>query len=203
MQSVESKVFKRIRGSGRGCVFSARRFLDLGSEVSVRKALETLTDRGSIRRLATGVYDYPRQHPKLGPLTPAPETIALAIVGRDSAKLQPSGAYAANLLGLSLQVPAQIEFLTDGTSRKFHVGKQTIVLRQTVPRTMATAGRVSGLVIQALRYLGRAHVDDSVIASLNHRLNDQDIRTLLADIPLAPAWIQKIIRGLAQARGAS
>ena len=184
-------------------MFSARRFFDLGSEASIRKALETLAGRGSIRRLAKGVYDYPRQHPQLGPLTPAPETIAMAIVGRDSAKLQPSGAYAANLLGLSLQVPAQIEFLTDGTGRRIRVGKQTIILRKASPRSMATAGRLSGVVIQALRHLGQRHVDNSVIAALSRRLSDDDVNVLLADVSLAPEWIKRIIQGLAQSRGVS
>jgi len=203
MQSIEDKVFRRIRAGGRGSVFSARRFLDLGNEESIRKSLQTLTDRGIIRRLATGVYDYPKQHPLLGALIPAPETIAKAIAGRDNARLQPSGAYAANMLGLSLQVPAQIEFLTDGTGRKVRVGKQTIVLRRTTPHTMATAGRITGLVIQALRYLGRAHVDDALIDSLDNRLSDNDRRILLEDIRLAPAWIQKIIRTLAHRGGAA
>jgi len=201
MQSIEHKVFRRIRASGRGSVFSARRFLDLGSSDSVRKAFQSLAGRGVIRRLATGLYDYPKQHPQLGPLTPAPEVIAKAIAGRDATRLQPCGAYAANLLGLSLQVPARIEFLTDGPSRKVRVGKQTIVLRQTTPRNMATAGRVTGIVIQALRYLGQAHVDDAVMTKLNHKLGDQDIRTILEDIRLAPAWIQKIIRTMAATRG--
>ncbi len=39
----------------------------------------------------------------------------MASAGRDRVRLQPSGAYAANLLGLSEQVPAKVVFLTDGS----------------------------------------------------------------------------------------
>jgi hypothetical protein len=67
-------------------------------------ALKSLCDRGLIRRLAPGLYDYPRHHPTLGTLSPTPETIALALAGRDNLRIQPSGAYAANLLGLSEQI---------------------------------------------------------------------------------------------------
>jgi hypothetical protein len=63
---------------------------------------------------------------------------------------------------------------------------------------MATAGRLSGLIIQALRYLGRAHVDDKILARLKQKLADEDNRTLLKDVAFAPAWIGDILRRLAQ-----
>jgi len=34
--------------------------LDLASDLSVRKAMQILCDRGQIRRLATGLYDFRR-----------------------------------------------------------------------------------------------------------------------------------------------
>ena len=201
MQSIEDKVLSRIYGRKRGWLFTPASFLDLGSGTTVRKALESLCDRQRIRRLGRGLYDYPKEHPKLGFLSPTPEEIAHALAGKDRLKLQPSGAYAANLLGLSLQVPARAIFLTDGATRKIKLGNQEIVLKRTTPRNMAAAGRVSGLVIQALRHLGKAHVDEEVIRKLNARLSDDDARILMSDIKLAPAWIGDIIRHLRQNRG--
>jgi len=64
--------------------------------------------------------------------------------------MQSSGVQAANTLGLSDQVPAKAVFLTDGTSRTFQIGTMTIPLRKTTPKNLATAGRLSGLVIRAL-----------------------------------------------------
>jgi len=78
--------------------------------------------------------------------------------GKDRIRLQPAGAYATNLLGLSEQVPAKVVFLTDGPSRTVKIGRQEIQLRRTTPRNMAAAGRLSGLLMQALRASGqRAH----------------------------------------------
>ena len=201
VQSIEDKVLSRIYGKKRGWLFTPDMFLDLGSGTTVRKALESLCDRQLIRRLGRGLYDYPKQHPKLGFLSPTSEEIAQALAGKDRLKIQPSGAYAANLLGLSLQVPARAIFLTDGATRKIKLGNQEIVLKRTTPRNMAAAGRVSGLVIQALRHLGKAHVDEEVIRKLNARLSDDDARILMSDIKLAPAWIGDIIRHLRQNRG--
>ena len=197
MQSIENKVLSRIYGKKRGWEFTPVHFTDLGSPESIRKALQALDGRRVIRRLARGLYDYPKQHPKLGLLTPTPEEIATALAGRDQTRIQPAGAYAANQLGLSLQVPAKLVFLTDGPNRTVDVGNQTITLRHTTPRNMAAAGRVSGLVIQALRHLGQKNVDDEVINKLKQRLTAKDRAVLVRDIKSAPAWIAEIIRRIA------
>jgi hypothetical protein len=98
---------------------------------------------------------------------------------------------------LSDQVPAKVVFLTDGRSKSIRLGKLTIVLKQTSPRIMATAGSISGFVIQALRYLGKAHVTDDTVKRLDRRLSDNDRKRLSKDVAYAPAWIGNIIRRLA------
>ena len=195
-QSIDNKVVSRIYGKKRGWVFTPMHFLDLGSRMAVDQALGRLTKSGTIRRLSRGLYDYPAQHPDFGNLPPNYDRIAQALVGRDNLKIQPSGAYAANLLGLTEQVPAKIVFLTDGPNRKVQVGKRTIVLKRTTPRNMATAGRISGLVIQALRYLKQVNIDSAVIVKLKRRLSDGDKNTLMNDIRYAPSWIGNIFRSI-------
>src|SRR5262245_26798567 len=133
-QSAESAILYRIRGGGRGSVVVPTDFLDLGSRQAVGLALHRLAKKGAIRRLARGVYDFPKQHPVLGPLSPSADTIAQALAGRDRTRLQPAGAYAANALGLSEQVPARAVFLTDGPSRPVKIGPFTIHVRRTDSR---------------------------------------------------------------------
>ena len=196
MQSIVDKLKKRIYSKDKGFVFTKSHFLDLGSRAAVAKALERLADVGDIRRLARGLYDYPEKHPTLGDLPPNYERIAQALAGRDNLKIQPSGAYAANLLGLTEQVPAKIVFLTDGANRIVQVKNQQIVLKRTTPKNMATAGSISGLVIQALRYLGKNHVDNKVIGTLKARLTGDDKKQLMRDFRYAPAWIGSIFKQL-------
>lgn len=197
MQSIDSKILNRIYGRGKGCVVTPGDFLDLGSRQAVDLTLHRLAKKGTLRRLARGLYDYPRIDPVLGHLSPTIDTVVKALKGRDKILLQPSGGYAANLLGLSDQVPMKIVFLTDGPARRVQIGKQTIMLKHTTPRAMATAGRTSGLVIQALRHLGQCHVDDAVVARLQRRLSADDKKQLLKDIRYAPAWIAAILRRVA------
>ena len=196
-KNIDSKVVSRIYGHGRGWVFTPNHFKDLGSRDAVASALKRHKQSGLIRQLARGVYDYPKIDPELGLLEPSTDDIAQALAGRDATRLQPSGAYAANLLGLSTQVPTKIVYLTDGRPRTVQIGKRQITLKQTTPRNMATAGKISGLVIQALRHLGSRDVDAATIEAVKKRLSASDRKRLLADIRHAPAWIADIIRKVA------
>lgn len=170
--STDINILNRIYGKGRGWVFTPTHLKDLGSRDAVASALKRHKKAGTIRQLARGLYDYPVQHRVLGIVAPSADAIARALVGRDAIRLQPAGAYAANLLGLSEQVPSKVVFLTDGPNRKVRVGTQEIILQRTTPRNMATAGRKSGTLIQALRHLGKDQVDDKVIAILRREIND-------------------------------
>lgn len=196
--SVDSKILAAIRDRGRGSVFVPADFLELGSREAVDTCLHRLAKAGIVRRLARGLYDYPEVHPGLGPLQPTAETIAAALAGRDRARIQPAGAYAANMLGLSEQVPAKAVFLTDGASRSVKVGTTTIQLRRTTPRNMATAGRLSGLLIQALREIGQEHITSDRLRKLKKNIPIPQRKALLEDIPLAPAWMHSIFRDLAE-----
>lgn len=196
-QSTEKSILERIRGHGRGWVFTPRHFLDLASRPAITSALRRQTEARTIRQLGRGLYDYPKLHSTLGALSPTPEALAKAMAGRDRVRLQPSGAYAANLLGLSEQVPAKVIFLTDGPSRVVQVGPMTLQLRRTTPRNMAAAGRPSGLVIQAFRHLGPEHITAERIAKLRRTLPAYDRSSLLKDLALAPAWMHRPLRELA------
>jgi len=197
MQSIENRLLSRVYGAGRGSAFSQDGFLDLGSRAAVDKALSRLVEKGKIRRLTRGLYDYPKAHPELGILAPDPDRVARAIAGKFATRLQPSGAYAANLLGLSEQVPAKIVFLTDGPSRTVKIGRQEIQLRHTTPRNMAAAGRLSGLLMQALRHLGKEHITAERVKHLKRSLPAKERQRLLKDLPLAPAWMHPFFRELA------
>ena len=192
-KSVDSIVRSRIYGHGRGWAFTPKHFRDLGSTAAVDSCLRRLKAAGTIRQLARGLYDYPVNDPILGTVAPSADAIARALVARDAIRIQPSGAYAANVLGLSNQVPSRIVFLTDGPARKVKIGKREIILQRTTPRNMATAGRISGTLIQALRHLGQDQVDDTVLAILRRHVTDADHAALRKDLVHAPVWIADLL----------
>lgn len=160
--------------------------------------LHRLARKGTIRRLDRGVYDFPMKHQVLGPLTPSAEVVARALAGRDRTRLQPAGAYAANTLGLTEQVPVKIVFLTDGPAKMVKIGPMTIQLRRTTPKNMEAAGRLSGLLIQALREISKEHFTPERREHLKRTIPLEKRRELLKDLRLAPTWMQPIFRELAE-----
>lgn len=198
LQTTDQKVLSLIYGHGRGWVFTPTHFQGLGTRNAISSALKRFKASGIIRQLARGLYDYPVSDSVIGSIAPSADRIARALVVRDAIRLQPCGAYAANQLGLSEQVPSRVVFLTDGPARKVKIGKREIILQHTTPRNMATAGRKSGTIIQALRYLGKGQVDDRVIAMLHRRIEDKDRARLRKDLIHAPAWIADLLRPLTE-----
>ncbi len=104
-----------------------------------------------IRRLAQGVYDYSKMHDLLGIIPPDLNEVAKAIAEKNGVQIQPAGAHAANLVGLSNQVPGRIIFLTEGPSRKVKIGNQEIIFKKTTKKIMYSAGTKEGLLIQAMK----------------------------------------------------
>lgn len=196
-KSIDSKILEAINILGQGSVFVPTDFLDLGSRQAIDIVLHRLVQKGIIRRLARGIYDFPKEHPTLGKLLPSPEKIAEVLVDRDCTRIQPAGAYAANILGLSEQVPAKVVFLTDGPNRIIKIGATTIQLRRTTPKNMTMAGRLSGLLVQAFREIGKENMTTERIEYLKKTLPADKRQELLKDIRFAPEWMRSIFRKLA------
>lgn len=196
--SIDSRITGRVKRSPRGTVFTPGTFSGLGSRAAIDKALQRLVAEGVLRRLSRGLYDKPRKDDALGTLWPSLDAVVRAVVGKDRIRVQPSGVYAANLLGLSEQVPAKVVFLTDGVSRSVKAGPMRVTLRRTSPRNMAAAKRMSGLVIQALKSLGRDHITPQHIDRLRTRIPAEERSRFSADLNLAPAWMRPFLRELAQ-----
>jgi hypothetical protein len=193
-QVIENKVKSRIYGHGRGWCFTQKDFTDLGSVEAIKISFFRLEKSDFIRRLSHGLYDYPLTHKKLGLLWPNVEAVVMALARKYQLKVQPSGAYAANLLGLSDQVPGKVIYLIDGNSKELTIGNMNIVLKKTTSKNMKTAGKISGLVIQALKYLGEDFVTDKTIKTIKRKLSDSDKKRLSLDANLASGWISKIIK---------
>jgi hypothetical protein len=192
-ESIVTAIKNRIIEHGRGWCFTPKHFLDLDSDTGVRSALSRLQKTEMIRRLSQGLYDYPREHQVLGLLPPKAEEVAKAIAEKNGIQVQPTGAYAANLIGLSEQVPGRIVFLTNGPSKKITIGKQEIWFRTTTEKNMYASGTKVGLVIQAFKNLGKEHIDSVAQARARKFLFGISQDELTRDLKYAPQWIRSLI----------
>jgi hypothetical protein len=150
--------------------------------------------RKAIRRLARGLYDLPIIHPMLGEIIPTTEQVIEAIKISEAISVQPTGAYAANLLGLSTQIPMKIELLTNGPKKVIKFSKQVILLKPTTPKNMVGAGTKSGLILHALKYIGEKNITDEMIHKIKVQLNEKDMKLIKKNMQFAPVWIAKIMR---------
>lgn len=196
--SLDAQLSHRVKRSAAGTVFTPDSFAGLGSRAAIDKALQRQVQRGSLRRLSRGLYDKPRHDELLGILWPSLDAIVKAVAGKDRIRTQPTGVYAANLLGLSEQVPAQVVLLTDGISRTVQAGPMKIRFQRTTPRQMAAAGRLSGLLIQAFKSLREPNITPARLQRLRDRLPTEERAKLLQDLALAPAWMRPLLREVAR-----
>lgn len=198
MKSVLDKIVSRIQGYGRGSAFSSKDFLNLGTRTSVDNTLVNLAESGKIRRVIRGIYDFPKQSKSLGgQLSPDYSEVAKAIARKRAIRIEPTGAWAANLLGLSTQVPAKIIYLTSGKPSTYTIGKTKIIFKKAAPKELMSKSGIGGLVVRALQYLGKDAVDDKVVKKLRNIISEADKKALLRDARYTTDWVYEVIKQIA------
>ena len=198
MQTNESKILARIVRSGKGNAFTPKDFLDIANYEAAKKSLLRLNNAGRIRRTLRGVYDYPRfSAVRKGPASPDPDAIARAIARAHGWTLTPTGETALNLLGLSTQVPAKWQFLTDGPPKKYTWDGGSLQLIHRAGKDAAGLSPTTALVVQALKTLGKAQVNEDVMRILRNRLHPRDRTRALREARYTTAWVYEAIKQLA------
>jgi Family of unknown function (DUF6088) len=202
MQTMQTKILRRIERLAPGKAFSAKDFLDIASRTTIDVALAKLATEGKIRRIRRGLYDTPKFNSALGgKLSPDIDEAARAIARRQHWTIVPEGAWAANLLGLSTQVPSKISYLTDGPTKEIQIGRRSIYFRHAGPKVMAGLEGKQALVIQALRHLGEDNVGTQEIETLRSTLSPKERRHFLKNTRFTLDWVHDLAKRIAEVRG--
>lgn len=197
-RTMKEQILARIDRLEAGRPFVAKDFLDIASRGSIDMALSTLLEEGRIRRIRRGLYDTPKRSTILGEeLSPELDQAAQALARRFRWKIVPEGAWAANLLGLSTQVPAKIVYLSDGPNKKVTIGRRTIQFKHARPQALGDTAGKPALVVQALRHLGVDNIDDNLRLRLKRTLSDAERRQLLKATRLGVDWIYELAKEIA------
>jgi len=198
-QSIEDKLVSRIYGSGRGWAFSQADFADLGSRSAIDLALHRRKREGIIRRVIRGIYDYPRDSKALrGPVSPDMDQVAHALARKFAWRIQPDGATAQNLLGLSTQVPARIVYLSDGPDRSYTVGKTLLAFEHTALKEAGFKLPESRLIVQALKAYGENRITRKIIAQIRKKFDHTLRKRILIDTKTATGWVYAAIQEIAK-----
>lgn len=194
-QSVEKSIVKRIKGHGVGWSFSPKDFTDLGKRSAIDISLHRLHASGTIRRVMQGIYDYP----KIGRLTkkqlsPDIWSVAQTIARKNGWKIVPSGETALNALGLSTQVPGKNIFLTDGNNREYKIENRTLTFKRRTPKDLQLVNGPTSIVIQALKTLGKEHVDEMVLKKIRNKLSSNEKKELLKKAQYGTDWVYEVLK---------
>ena len=196
MESIDDKIYSKIRKCGRGMLFSSVDFTSMGEPKSILKALERMTNAGKIVRVARGIYCYPKidKVMGLGVIYPTFEEIAQYIAKRDKARIVPTRDYALNVLGLSTQVPANVVYLTDGSPRTISLNSgRGIKFIKTAPKNLAFNNKLAMLLTFALKEIGEGNITETQKQHIANLLKNEEKSDIEKDFPLMPAWIQQLI----------
>lgn len=200
-QAIESKILSRIYGRGRGWAFTKTDFVIEFGESNVHQALSSLTKSGKIRRVCRGVYDYPSYSELLSAeLSPDLDQVARALARKFNWRIQPSGDAALNLLGLSTQVPGRWVYLTDGTGREYSIGANTLEFKKSALKDVGFKYPESGLVVHALKALGRDRVDQAIIEKIRKQLSTKDRERIPKDTRSVTGWVYESIKQICQGK---
>ena len=192
--NTEIQVLTKMKKAKGGALFFVEDFLRFGNAKAIAKALERLVQKGDITRVARGMYARLEVDPVIGPVMPGLERIARAVAKRDKARIVPTGVMAMHLLGLSTQIPMNIIYLTDGAARKLTIGRGSILFKKSTPKNLTAIGKISTLVIQALKAIGKDNLTLEQKEIIIRQLQKEEISRLEHDMRLAPEWIRKIMR---------
>lgn len=196
MQTIEDKIITSISKRGRGTIISPLDFAGYGDSKAVQKAFERLSANQTLLRVARGIYCYPKIDKVLGlgVLYPTVEEIANAIARRDKAKIVPTGVYALNKLGMSTQLPMNIVYLTDGSSRNIKLdGERGIRFKHTAKKNLAFQNNFAMLLTFALREIGEKNLTLEQLTRVRELIKTVPLELIKKDFALIPAWIRKII----------
>ncbi len=195
MKSIKEKIFSKIRKLGAGYAFSAKDFLNDFKRYEVDVALSTLMKEGTIRRILVGIYDLPGYSELLDmPAAPNIYSVAQALARKFSWRIFPCGNTALNYLGLSTQIPGHIRFLTDGPSRIYYVEGMDMTFTHVTQHELLFPHTESTLVVQALKALGKEHLDNDVIRRLRSRYPIALWKKIASDTSKACGWIHDFIQ---------
>lgn len=191
MNKIPETILSHARDLPEGSVLSPKEFLHLGSRAAIDQAFSRLAKEGKLQRVCRGTYVAPVSS-RFGVRSPSPEKVVQSMAAQRGDTVVPHGAFAANSLGLTQQVPIREVFLTSGRSHKLQLGQSEVLVKH-VPRWMLALGTSqAGAAVRALAWMGRPHVGES-LAALRHKLPLAEWGHLTSSRGTLPSWMAQAI----------
>lgn len=196
MQGLADQIMERASTLAEGAPIAAKSLLHLGTRAAVDQALSRLVRRGRLIRAGRGVYMCSLES-RFGSRTPSVETVVRAVSEQRGEVVASNGAAAANALGLTTQAPIRMVYLTNGRSRTFSVGKQTVEFQHAPAWQLLLADRPAGEAARALAWLGPDKAG-MALETLKRKLGPSTFGELVSIGPRLPTWLARAVSQAAQ-----
>lgn len=191
-KSIEKQALARIYGNGRGWAFSSKDFADLGR---VDMALIRLEKQDKIRRVIRGIYDYPRYSDLLKQdMAPDIHKVAHALARKFGWRIQPGSAAAANIIGLSTQIPGQYIYQSDGPTKTYQIDKTELKFKRSALKEVGFKHDESAIMVRALKAYKEEQVSSEMIEKAREWLPTEKRPKVLKDTQGVTDWVYAIIK---------
>lgn len=199
MKNIVDDGFFFIAGHGRGWSFSSRDLMQKFTRQQADNLLSDLSAQGKIRRIAHGMYDYPKYSEFLGKeLSPDIDQVARAYARKFNWRIEISGDSALNYFGLSTQVPGTYIYLSDGASKSYDIMGTTLKFKKSQLKNIGFKHSESSLIVQALNALGKEHITDNIIKKIREQIEPKKYEKILKDTQSSTVWIYESIKVICQ-----
>lgn len=190
------KIFHFIRSHGRGWAFSSNDLIHKFSRQEIDNTLSDLVHQGKIRRLARGIYDYPKFSQILqSELSPDIEQVAHAYARKFNWKIEISGESALNILGLSTQVVGKYIYLSNGPKKQYVIYDNiTLEFKKSALKNIGFKYKESSLIVQALRASGKDNIDEDIIIKIKKQIDEKMYHKILKDTITTTDWVYETIK---------
>ncbi len=176
-------------------LFSITDFTDYIKYATVKKILIRLEKKNKIIRLIDGIYFKPYHVKLTGELLyPSINEIAKFIAIKNNWNIVPTGLNCLNILGISDQMPAVYEFISDGPNRIYEILNNTIVFKQTVNKNIKNLSSKTAIIIQALKTIGKDKITHNDIEIIRSKINNDEMEIIFWESRNVTSWIFEIIK---------
>ncbi len=196
-KSIEQQIVSRIYGRGRGWAFTPKDFSQDFKRWEIGNSLETLTNKGLIRRLIRGVYDYPIYSKLLKKfVAPDMQQVANAIARKFNWRIQPAGDTALTFLGLSNQVIGNYTYLSDGPNKQYEILGQTLNFKHMSFKNASISDKNAILVVQAIKAIGEKNISSEFIEKMKSKFSKKEWLKIKKHSSTTVIWIQNCINSI-------
>lgn len=172
-----------------GAVFSLYDFLSYGSYDTVKRTMHRIGKDGKVERVMNGLYWKPV--PTGDP--PDMRKVASAIAKKFSWSITPSRAHCLFVLGLRVKDDKSLSFMSTGPARSYQVMGKTITFHHTLTKDIAGISEKSGIVVEALRAVGKANITVKTLRIIREHLSLREMETMRRECTKVTNWIYDAI----------